>query len=202
MLRSNAAPVVAVICLLLSPPTLGEAADQFKVDPDHTSVLFLVSHLGYSRVIGRFREFAGEFVLDQQNPANSRVVITINTASLDTNQPKRDAHLRSPDFFNVKEFPEMTFSSTLVQTTDGRNGKLTGDLTLLGVTRPVTLDVEINKVAPHPDPRTGMLVAGFSARAKLKRSDFGMTYGLRGGLGDEIEIWLEVEGEAPLPADQ
>ena len=149
-------------------------------------------------MVGQFPEFSGALVFDAQNPGSGSVEITIMTASVDTDHDKRDDHLRSPDFFNAAEFPEMTFKSTSIESTSieitgEKTGKITGDMTLLGVTKPVTIDVTFNKVAPHPLPQyDGVLIAGFSGRGSLKRSDFGMKT-FTPALGDEIEIWLEIE---------
>ena len=127
-----------------------------------------------------------------------QVELVIDATSVFTRQRDRDNHLRSPDFFNAKEFKQLRFVGTRIAMTDKRTGKLTGNITLLGVTKPVTFDVTLNRVAAHPDPRKKVLVAGFSARGTVKRSEFGMTYGAP-GIGDLIEIWLEIEGESPLP---
>jgi polyisoprenoid-binding protein YceI len=171
-----------------------EAADKFVIDPVHTNILFIANHLGYSRMIGQFQEFSGEFSFDEQAVENSAVAVTVNTASVDTDDQARDDHLRSPDFFNAAEFPEMTFASTAIERTGDKTGKITGDLTLLGVTKPVTLDVTFNQKAPHPLPQySGVEVAGFSATTTIKRSDFGMSTFVP-AIGDEIEIILEVEG--------
>ena len=172
-----------------------QAADTFVIDPNHTNIVFAVNHLGYSNMIGQFQEFEGQFTVDQENPENGSVQITIKTASVDTDHEKRDDHLRSPDFFNAAEFPEMTFKSTGVEVTGENTRKVTGDLTLLGVTKPVTLDVTVNKIAPHPLPQyEGVLTAGISASTSILRSDYGMKTFLP-ALGDEVRIWLEVEGQ-------
>ena len=169
-------------------------AQTFNIDPAHTTVAFLVNHLGYSNMLGRFNTVEGEFELNEGDPAASKVSVKIMTESVDTNHAKRDEHLRSPDFFNSAEFPEMTFVSTSIEKTGDNSGTVTGDLTLLGVTKAVTMDVEFNKKAEHPLPQyNGILTAGFSARGKLKRSDYGMKYAL-GGIGDEIELIIEAEG--------
>jgi polyisoprenoid-binding protein YceI len=175
-------------------PVTAEAAERFVIDPEHTSILFMVSHLGYARMVGRFPVFGGEFTFDDQAVENSSVTVTIETASVDTGLQARDDHLRSPDFFNAAEFPEMTFTSTGIERTGDNSGRITGDLTLLGVTKPVALDVTFNQKAPHPPPLyNGVLVAGFSATTKIRRSDFGMSTFVP-AIGDEIEIVLEVEG--------
>lgn len=183
----------AGVGILATASTVG-AADRFTIDPDHSNVVFLIDHLGYSRMIGQFQEFEGEFVFDNRSVENSSVEVTIMTASVDTDHQERDDHLRSPDFFNAVEFPEMTFESTAVERTGDDTGRITGDLTLLGVTKPVTLDVTFNKRAPHPLPQyNSVLTAGFSARGTLKRSDYGMNTFIP-ALGDEVRIWIQIEG--------
>jgi polyisoprenoid-binding protein YceI len=182
---------LATACVFAWP---ADAADNFKVDQTHTNFVFLVDHLGYSKMVGRFLDFEGTFTFDENDVAANKINLTIKTASVDTNHKGRDDHLRSPDFFNVKEFPTMTFISTKIEKTGEKSGKVTGNLTLLGVTKPVTLDVVFNKLAPHPLPAYNKIVtSGFSARGTLKRSDFGMRFAL-GGLGDEIQLIVEVEG--------
>src|SRR3546814_10546119 len=156
------------------------------IDPEHTTAVFMVNHLGYSNMIGRFNEVSGSFTFDENAPEAASVTLKVATDSVDTNHQRRDDHLRSPDFFNVQEFPEMTFESTKVETTGDRTGRVTGDLTLLGVTRPVTLDVTFNKVAPHPlPPYDEVLTAGFSVRGSIRRSEFGMKYALPTTVADE-----------------
>jgi polyisoprenoid-binding protein YceI len=180
----------------LTPVAAEAAAETFVIDPVHTNIVFVTSHLGFSRMIGQFQAFSGEFTFDDQAVKNSAVSVTIQTASVDTDDQARDDHLRSPDFFNAAEFPEMTFASTAIERTGDKTGKITGDLTLLGVTKPVTLDVTFNQRAPHPLPQyNGVEVAGFSAATTIKRSDFGMSTFVP-AIGDEIEIILEVEGQA------
>ena len=169
------------------------AAKSYSLDPQHTSIVFRVNHLGFSNVFGRFNQFDGAIDFDGDWGGGS-VAITIQAASVDTEVSDRDDHLRSPDFFNAAEFPEIKFESTAVSKTSDNAGTVTGNLTLLGVTKPVTLDVTFNKVGPHPNPQmAGIEVAGFSAKTAVKRSEFGMA-GMVPAIGDDIEIWLEVEG--------
>lgn len=180
--------------IIIGAHSPAQAADRFTIDPTHTNVAFLVNHLGYSNMIGRFKEIEGEFTFDEKDIAANKVKVTVKTASIDTNHEARDKHLRSPDFFNTAEFPTMTFVSTKVEKTGERSGKITGDVTLLGVTKSVTFDITFNKMAPHPLPRyNAILTSGFSARGSIKRSDFGMKYGIP-GVGDEITLFIEVEG--------
>lgn len=188
-------PVVAfgvAACVTGLSSSVSKAAD-FAIDKAHTNIMFSVMHLGYSRMIGQFNDFKGDLSFDPKSAAKSKVSLVINAASVDTDHEARDKHLRSPDFFNVKEFGEIRFVSTGVETTGENTGKIKGNFTLLGVTKPVTLDVTFNGMRPHPLPKyKGVLTAGFSARTTIKRSDFGMKYAL-GGIGDEVDITLEVE---------
>ncbi len=163
----------------------------YEIDMSHTNALFDVSHLGFTTMLGRFGELEGTLAFDEENIENSKVDIVIKTASIDTFHQKRDDHLRSPDFFNTAEFPEMTFSSTEVVKTGDQSAKLIGDLTLLGVTHPVELDLVVNKVGVHPFNKKH--VAGFTATGIIKRSQFGMTFGVP-MIGDEIALRLELEG--------
>ncbi len=162
----------------------------YKLDPAHTVVAFIVNHLGYSNVIGRFNTVSGDMSFDKDALQNNSVTVSIDTASVDTNHAKRDEHLKSPDFFNVKEFPKMTFKSTKVEKTSEKTGKLYGDLTLSGVTKPVVLDITFNKDGVSPASK--LETVGFSARGVVKRTDFGMKYGAP-NISDEIQILIEAE---------
>ena len=162
----------------------------YKIDPAHTAVAFIVNHVGFSNVIGRFDTVGGDVTFDKDAVEKSMVNVTIDTTSVDTNHAKRDEHLRSPDFFNAKEFPKMTFKSTKIEKTGDQTGKLHGDLTMLGVTKPVVLDVTFNKDGVSPASK--LETAGFSARGTVKRTEFGMKYGAP-AIGDDIQLLIEVE---------
>jgi len=169
------------------------AADVYELDPGHTDIVFMVSHFGYSDTIGRFNEAEGTMVMDDQDLAGSSIELVIDAASLDTDHAKRDEHLRSPDFFNVAEYPTITFASTEVEQTGENTALVTGDLAMHGTTRPVTFEVTLNKVAPHPVPDyEGVMTAGFSARGTIRRSDFGIDTFVP-AIGDEVEVIIEVE---------
>ncbi|MCG8693853.1 MAG: YceI family protein [Minwuiales bacterium] len=193
-MKTKSIAAMAAATLLFGTAWQAQAAETFEIDQSHTNIVFLVDHLGYSNMVGEFHEFSGSFTFDPDDVTNNKVEMVIKTDSVDTDHEKRDDHLRSPDFFNTAEFPEMTFTSTSVEQTGKTTGKITGDLTLLGVTKPVTLDVTFNKMAPHPIPSyNGVVVAGFSARAKVDRTDFGMQYAA-GAIGNELDLIIEVEG--------
>jgi polyisoprenoid-binding protein YceI len=185
--RLAVAPLAAAGLALAAVPA---AAEPYEIDPAHTHILFVVSHLGFSNTHGEFLEFDGEFDLDPDAPENSSISMTIDAASLDTAHDERDAHLRNADFFNVEEFPEITFETTGVEVTGEDTAQLTGDLTMLGVTRPVTLDVVLNAMGDHPfQDKT---VAGFTATGTVDRTEFGMTYGAP-AVGEQVEITIEME---------
>ncbi|CAO3455573.1 Protein yceI precursor [Azospirillum argentinense] len=180
----------ALSALVALPMTVQAAPVAYKLDPAHTAVVFIVDHLGFAKAMGRFNTVAGELSFDKDAADKSSLSVTIDTTSVDTNHAKRDEHLKSPDFFNAKEFPKMTFKSTKIETTGDKTGKLHGDLTLLGVTKPVVLDVTFNKDGVSPASKQETV--GFSARGTIKRSDFGMKYGVP-NIGDDIQIIIESE---------
>ncbi|MBK3801717.1 polyisoprenoid-binding protein [Azospirillum brasilense] len=182
--------VAALSALVALPMTVQAAPVAYKLDPAHTAVVFIVDHLGFSKAVGSFNTVAGELSFDKDAADKSSLSVTIDTTSIDTNHAKRDEHLKSPDFFNVKEFPKLTFKSTKIEKTGDKTGKLHGDLTLLGVTKPVVLDVTFNKDGVSPASKQETV--GFSARGTIKRSDFGMKYGVP-NIGDDIQIIIESE---------
>ena len=178
------------------------SAETFVIDNSHTSVIFGISHLGYSYTYGRFNEVKGGYVLDRENPEASQFQININAASIDTNDEKRDQHLKSPDFFNVKQFPQISFQSTGITVDETEDGKtyyhIAGKLTIHGVTRDVTLRTE--KLDEGKGPY-GAYRSGFIHQSKINRSDFGMT-NMIPMIGDEVAITVSFEGirqDAPAP---
>jgi polyisoprenoid-binding protein YceI len=171
------------------------ALTTWSIDPAHSHVEFAVKHMMISTVKGRFGIVHGTVRSDDADPAKGQVDIEIDADSLDTREAKRDAHLKSADFFDVARFPKLTFRSTKISDVNGDAFKLTGDLTIHGVTRPITLDA--TSEGRGKDPWGGER-AGFSARGTLKRSDFGLTWNQAletGGLlvGDDIRISVDVE---------
>ncbi len=166
------------------------SVERYEFDKLHTQILFFVSHLGFSFSEGEFLDFGGHFDLDRANLANSSVDVTIQTASIDMDDTKWDDHMKNQDFFNVEAFPTMTFKSTRVDVTGDNTADIHGDLTILGVTKPVVLKTVHNKSGEHPYSKK--MVAGFSATTTIKRSEWGMNYGLP-AVGDDVEIRIEVE---------
>ena len=167
-------------------------ADTFSLDPAHTQTVFEVSHLGYSTITGNFHDLKGSVVLDQEKPNNSRVEVVIGTATVDTGLAARDNDLRSKNFFNVAEFPTMTFKSTSVRRTGPKTADVRGDLTLLGVTRPEVLKIILNRIAPD-QLRNNATVAGFTGTTTIKRSDFGMKAYVP-YIGDDVKVTINFEG--------
>ena len=183
--------VAAALSAALTAAPMTALAASYTIDETHAHAAFRVSHLGFSHTLGQFKEITGTLEFDEADPTASSVSVTINTASVDSANQARDEHLRKADFFNVEAFPTMTFTSTAVEVTGEKTGKLTGDLTLLGITKPVTLDVTFNQEGPHPfDP--SKIVAGFSASGEINRTDFGMAYAAP-AIGETVELMIEVE---------
>lgn len=179
---------------LLTAVVLGSAlgaraADKYEVDPAHSSVSFKIEHSGISWIHGRFNDVAGEFLVDAEKPAASSFALTMKTESVDTANAKRDAHLASPDFFNAKQFPALSFQSKSVKKTD--NGlEVTGDLTLHGETKPVSFLLRGGKTAEFPP---GTQRTGYTTHFQLKRSDFGIDSAME-FLGDEVHVEISFQG--------
>jgi polyisoprenoid-binding protein YceI len=171
----------------------GYVVGTWDIDAAHSTVGFSVRHMMVSKVRGYFREFTGELVT-AENPADSTVTATIELTSIDTRQEQRDAHIRSADFFDVDNHPQMTFRSTSVRT-DGADWFVEGDLTLKGITRPVTLALELNGFGADA---YGGYRAGFSAKTEINRNEFGVDIKMPmdgGGVvvGDKVTVELEIE---------
>jgi polyisoprenoid-binding protein YceI len=167
--------------------------ERYELDAAHTTVAFLVEHVGYAKTLGQFLRVSGGYTFDADSGALSALRVVAATDSIDTHHEARDRHLRSGDFLDTGSHPEMTFTATGARKTGERSFAVAGELTLLGTTRPLTLEATLNKSAPYPMGDRAQ-VMGVSARGTLKRSDFGMTYGVADNLvGDEVEIVIEFE---------
>ncbi|HCU88789.1 MAG TPA: YceI family protein [Gammaproteobacteria bacterium] len=164
------------------------AAD-YTVDLSHAFIQFRISHLGYSVLAGRFNDFSGEFSWDKETPEGATITVNIKTASIDTNWAERDKHLREPDFLDVERFPKATFRTT-EYAGDASGGKLDGELTLHGVTKPITLDV---KAIGEGDDPWGGYRAGFRATTTIDRTDFGISRDL-GPTANTMDFDLFIEG--------
>lgn len=186
-------PLLMLGLLAVALPAL---AAEYEIDRAHSAVSFKIKHLTISSVKGTFDDFSGTFTFDPANPSTASVEAVIQATSISTGDAKRDDHLRAPDFFDVAKYPTITFKSTGLTMSSATEGTLKGDLTMHGVTRPVTLAVVFNGALKDP---WGNDKIGFSATGKLDRTEFGLSYGkvLEGGglmIGNDVEFALEIEG--------
>lgn len=163
----------------------------YNIDTSHSAVIFRAKHMGVSYNYGRFNDFSGTITLDETEVSNSLVELEVKTASIDTANTKRDQHLRSPDFFNAKQFPVITFKSTDVKAKPGKENMLevVGDLQLHGVKKSITVDVELT--GNGSSPQAGELI-GYETTFALKRSDYGMNFGMQ-AVSDDIRITVSLE---------
>jgi len=166
---------------------------KYVIDPEHVSVAFMVEHIGYADTLGVFRDVAGHFVYDKETNELGEVRVTVDAASVWTNNERRDEHVRNDDFLDVESHPEIVFTATGGEATSDTAGTVTGDLTILGETHPITLDVTLNKIGEYPFGHEKETI-GVSVRGTVVRSRYGMTYAVEGGLvGDEVDLLIEVE---------
>lgn len=180
--------------LLGSAVAVQAAPVTYKLDPNHTMVLFSWNHFGFSNPTADLGLGEGTVVYDQQNPAKSTVEVTLPLADLDTHVPALDEHLKKADFFNADKYPVVTFKSTRVQALGGNKFKVTGDLTVHGVTRPVVLSATLNKLGEHPMTKAPSI--GFDATGTVNRSDFGVGAYVP-NVSDKITIRITTEGSVP-----
>jgi polyisoprenoid-binding protein YceI len=189
MRRSLLAVAGGLVFLATTGGASVRAADNYQLDTAHTAVTFKVAHLGLSWTHGRFNEVSGRFVIDSAEPTQSSFELSLKAGSIDTGNEKRDEHLRSPDFLNVKQFPAATFKSTSVRPVQG-GLEVTGEFTFHGKTQPITFTLAGGKTAEVPP---GVRRTGYSTQFKLKRSDYGMDK-MAGAVGDEVYVSVSFEG--------
>lgn len=180
---------LSLLSILAFAGTTVAQADSFKIDPVHSFIIFKIGHFGVGHVYGRFDSFSGNFTFDQNDQSKDAVNVEIKTDSVDTNAPKRDTDIKSPDFFNAAQFPTATFKSTAVKKVDDKNYEVTGDFTLRGVTKPLTLNLQV--IGTGPDPK-GAIHMGWEGTAALKRSDFDVK-ALVPAVSDEVDLIIAVE---------
>ena len=166
----------------------------YQLDPNHTMVLFSWSHFGYSNPTADIGIASGTLVFDEQDPAKSSVEVSMPLAKLDTHVAALDEHLKEADFLNAAKYPVMTFKSTSVVPEGDRHFKVTGNLTVHGVTQPVTLEATLNRVGPHPMSKAPSI--GFDATTTIKRSAFGVGAYVP-MVGDELSVRITTEGSVP-----
>lgn len=189
--RSIVASALALSLGLLSTP-LAQAADTFKVDPVHSYVVFQIKHLDVGNNWGRANSPTGTFTIDDADASKSSISISVKADSIDTGNAARDTHLKGPDFFDAKQFPNITFKSTAVKKTGEKTYEVTGDFTLHGVTKPLT--VTLTKVGEgDKGAQAGGVRAGYETSFTIKRTDFGMT-GMTQAVGDEVKLTVSFEG--------
>ncbi|TWU55878.1 YceI family protein [Rubripirellula reticaptiva] len=186
LLKSIAIAMLAITALTVTRPA--SAAD-YVLDDQHTSVVFAANHFGYSYTYGMFGKYKGDFSIDMENPATGKFQFSIDAASIDTKSEKRDEHLRGPDFFNAKQFPEISFQSTSI-VADGKKLSITGNLTMHGVEKPIVLPLTYLGAGKGP---YGKERIGFAGSFKVNRSDFGIKAFVP-NVSDEISLIISFEG--------
>jgi polyisoprenoid-binding protein YceI len=189
--RANSVLPALLTALALGWLAGSAPAAEYTVDPIHSSLLFRVNHLGAGNIYGRFNQFSGTFAFDPKNPAGCSLTMEVIVDSIDSANKDRDAHLKSNTFFNAKEFPKITFKSSKMKALDAKTYEVTGDFTLHGVTKSVTVKLERIGSATHP--KTKAIITGFETTFTIKRSDFGMK-ALVPAIGDEVKIIFAAEG--------
>jgi polyisoprenoid-binding protein YceI len=198
MFRRRALAPLA-LTLLFSAASARAEKETFVLDKNHTQIGFKVRHF-VSKVGGRFGKFDGAITLDRAKPEESSVELKIEAASIDTGNPNREKHLNSPDFFDTAKYPEITFKSTKVAAKGKDTFDVTGDLTMRGVTKPITLTVVANGFASDG---TGGVKAGFDVTGKLNRKDFGVNWNAvvdqNAMLSDDVDLEISVEANKPAP---
>jgi polyisoprenoid-binding protein YceI len=181
--------VFAAILVSIALPLSAFAADSYTIDPLHTYPRFRINHLGFSTMQGRFDKTTGKVTLDRAAKTGS-VELAIETASVSTGFVKRDDHLKSPDFFNAAEFPTITYKSTAIHFKGDTPSSVEGNLTISGVTKPVTFTIDAFNCGANPMNKKEE--CGADASADIKRSDFGVKYGVP-NIGDDVKLVLEIE---------
>lgn len=185
--------LIALVCVSMLASPVYAASERFTLDKSHTTVAFLVDHVGFAKTLGYFSSVSGSFNYDAESGVLSDVSITVETKSVQSDNKARDKHLRKSDFLDVKKYPEMVFTASSATLNDKGMVDITGQLTLLGETQPLTLQATLNKSDNYPFGHK-KLTLGISARGSLLRSDYGMDYGVANGLvGDKIDLIIETE---------
>ncbi|NYH13151.1 YceI family protein [Paraburkholderia bryophila] len=182
----------AAALISAAPFSAAFAADTFALDPAHTQTIFTIDHLGFSTITGAVHDIKGTLLLDTAKPENSVVTVTMAADSVDTGFAARDKSLQGPVFFNVAQFPTMTFKSTHIKMTGDKTADIQGDFTLLGITKPLILKTTFNRMA-QDTTGTNVFKAGFTATTIIRRSDFGMKAYVP-YVGDDVHVTINFEG--------
>lgn len=188
-MRPLAAALTLILSVALAP--MAALAAPWKIDPDHSHLTFTVDNLGFSLTQGQFRKFSADIDFDPENVETSSVSFVIDTNSVDTNSKGRDKSIRSKNYLNVKNFPEITFESDTVRLVDDNTAEIKGDVTIRGETREATFMAEMVRIAPNPFAKNTQL-AGFAVTGMINRVEFGITYGAP-AVGVDINIRLDLQ---------
>ena len=186
MIRSFLAATAVALALGAAAPAF--AADTYQLEPSHTSVTFQWTHFGFSHPSGKFMNADGSVTLDQANPAKSSVEVSFAIAGVDTGVPALDKEFQEANWFDAAKYPNATFKSTKVEVTGKDTAKVTGDLTIHGITKPVTLDVKLNQMGQE----MGKATVGFTAKGSINRSEFGIGAYVP-AVSDKIDLYIESE---------
>ena len=198
-----AAPTAPAFCEPAKPVSTDLPAGEYKLDPSHASLIFRVNHLGFSHFTSQFRQFDATLTLDPKHPERASVTATIDPRSIEIVDPKLAVDIQGAQWFDSAKFPQMTFRSTKVELTSPNSARITGDLSLHGMSMPVSWEATFNGgYASNPYDIKGSRI-GFSARGKLKRSAFGMAYGIPApgttmGVSDDVDFAIEAEFNRPV----
>lgn len=185
--------IVLSACVTLMVSSAYADAERFTLDSSHTTVAFLVDHVGFAKTLGYFSDVSGSFAYDADTRTVSDVAIVVQTASVQSDNKARDKHVRSKDFLNVKKHPEMRFSADSATVNEEGLAEVSGKLSLLGTTQPLILSMRLNKAAKYPFGHK-LFTLGVSGRGSLQRSAYGMNYGVANAMvGDDIELIIEAE---------
>jgi polyisoprenoid-binding protein YceI len=186
---------IAVLVLAAGAASAAPASETYQLEKTHVDLLFAISHAGFTQKHGSFRELDSTLRYDAQHPEQSQITVTVKTDSIDTGFPARDTDLKSDKFLDVARYPDMKFVSTRVRVESDGSLSIEGQLTLHGVTKPLTLHAKLNKAAPNPFDKRPTL--GFSATGALKRSDFGVATYIP-MIGDDVTIAIDAEFNRPV----
>lgn len=200
-MRSRSTILAAIVAVSLTGVAVaqGDAITQqpaqvrsgsYVLDPAHGKITWSVSHMGFSTYLGQFSDVSATLDLDSANPAKSRLDASVRMDSVGTFSDGLDQHLKTADFFDTAKFPTASFRATSIRRTDANSADITGNLTLRGVTKPIVIQADFNQAGVNPVSK--LYTVGFDGEAKIKRSDFGISYGLP-MLGDEVTLHLEAE---------
>ena len=193
MLRSFFAMAAFVIAAALAGNQASAEPRNFKLDPEHLTISFLVQHIGFAKTLGVFRQASGSVVFDEARSALKSIDVSVKAASVDSGHKARDKHVRGKDFLHAGKHPTIRFVMTSAKKTSKRKGVITGNLTMRGQTHPVKLNVTWNKSGKYPFGKK-QYVVGVSARGTIKRSKWGSTYAVANGVvGDKVELIIEAE---------